>query len=214
MNEKMEVAPEVASTEEVVEKKKEPKKEQPKKETPKPKPKPAEEEEDDEFAEKEVKKPNVLDSLPPTKMVLDEWKRVFSNKDTRKEAIPWFWENFDKDGYCIYFCDYKYNNECQKLFMTCNLLGGFIQRLDKLRKYGFGSLAIFGDEPSLEVGGCWLFRGPDVPQEMKEVDDYEHFEWKRVDINDAAQREIVNDYWDHSGSFGSQRKFNQGKIFK
>jgi len=210
---KMHVAPKAAEPA----KKEEPKKEQPKKEQVKkeqPAKKKEEEEEDFDLEEKaEKKKPNPLDSLPPSKFVMDDWKRVYSNEDTRGKAIPWFWENFDAEGYSVYFGDYKYNDECKKTFMTANLLGGFIQRLDKLRKYGFGSLIIFGDEPNLEVSVCFLFRGKDIPQEMIECDDSEHYNWRKADTNDPATRELINDFWAWDGSFGG-RKFNQGKIFK
>jgi len=213
---KMEVAPESVEVkaEEKPKKEEKPKQEKPKKEE-KPK-KVEEDEEGDEYEEKEVKKPNVLDSLPPSKMNLDEWKRVYSNaKDTRKDALPWFWANLDKEGYSVYFCDYKYNHELEKSFMTANLVGGWIQRLDKLRKYGFGSLIIFGQDPKLEVSGCWLFRGQEPTQDMKETDDYEHYVWTKVDPEDAAQREKVNDFFAWDGTFGGNHlEFNQGKIFK
>jgi len=207
--EKMEVAKE---TEPVAEKKKEVKKEQPKKEQPKKEAKPAEEEED-EFAEKEEKKKNPLDSLPPTTFDLDAWKRTYSNTETRTEAIPYFWKNLDKAGWSLWFGDYKYNNECEKVFMTANLLGGFIQRLDKLRKYGFGSLCIFGEEPKLEVGVCFLVRGQEVPPELSECDDYEHYTWRKANVEDVADQELVNDYWAWDGNFGG-KKFVQGKSYK
>jgi len=217
--EKMEVAPEVegAAVEEKKEKK-EPKKEQPKKEQPKKeekKEKPKDEEEEEDFGEKEEKKKSPLDDLPPSKFIMDEWKRTYSNKDIRKEALPWFWENVDKEGYSVWFGDYKYNNECDQLFRTCNLIGGWVQRCDKLRKYAFGSLLIFGNEPKLEVSTCWLFRGLDVPGEMKEVDDFEHYTWRKADLNDTASRELVNDYFAWDGSFGGSNKVvAQGKVFK
>jgi len=189
------------------EKKEQPKKEQPKKEQPKK----DDDEEPEEDLEKEEKKkgPNPLDLLPPSKLIMDEWKRTYSNNDTRSVAIPWFWENYDKEGYCIYFGDYKYNNELEKIFMTSNLLGGFVQRLDKLRKYGFGSLLILGQEPSLEITVCFLFRGPGVPAEMTECDDYEHYNWTKADTDDAATREKINQYW-----AWDMPRFNQGKVFK
>jgi len=214
---KAEVAPDVFVPKKEEKKPAEKKEQKPKEEKPKEAKKPApkdDEEEDDEFADKEVKKPNPLDSLPPSKFVLDEWKRVYSNADDTRKACEWFWEHLDKEGYSVYFCDYKYNSECEKVFMTCNLLGGWIQRLDKLRKYAFGSLCIFGQEPQLEVAGCWVFRGQDIPQEMKEVDDFELYGWRKMDTADKAQRAIVDDFWAWEGNFGSNRTFNQGKMFK
>jgi elongation factor 1-gamma len=167
----------------------------------------------DEDEDKKEKKKNVLDSLPPSKFVMDDWKRFYSNNDSAK-SMAYLWENYDPTGYSIWFAEYKYNNELEKIFMTLNLLGGFIQRLDKLRKYGFGSLCIFGaNEPPFEIGCCWLFRGTEIPAEMKECDDAEHYNWKKADTNDSATRQLINDYFTWEGSFGG-KKFNQGKIFK
>jgi hypothetical protein len=53
---------------------------------------------------------------------MDEFKREYSNKDTLKEALPYFWKNFEKDNYSIWYCNYKYNSELKKIFMTCNLI--------------------------------------------------------------------------------------------
>jgi elongation factor 1-gamma len=167
--------------------------------------------------QKKDKKANPLDQLPASKMVLDEWKRQYSNTDTRTEALPWFWENYDPAGYCIYFCDYKYNSECSKLFMTNNLVSGFVQRLDPLRKYGFGTVLIFGEEPNLAVSGCWLFRGTDIPAEMRECDDYETYSWKKADTNIEADRKLIEDYWAWNGEFrgGPALPFSDnGKVFK
>lgn len=210
---KMEVAPDVAE-EPKKEVKKEAKKEQKQeKKQEKPKPKKEAEEDEDEFAEKEEKKKNPLDDLPPTKFNLDEWKRTYSNNDTRTVAIPYFWQNYDPSGWSLWFGEYKYNNELEKVFMTANLLGGFVQRLDRLRKYGFGSLIIFGEEPKLSIGLCFLVRGQVLPAEMTECDDCELYNWKKANVDNAGDKELVNDYWAWEGNFGG-KKFNQGKMFK
>jgi len=204
--EKMQVAKE---TKQEVKEEKPKEQKKPKEEKPKKKEKEPEEEEEESFEDKKPKGPNPLDLLPPSKFNLDEWKRTYSNTDTRTEAIPYFWNNFDKEGWSIYFGVYKYNHELEKTFMTSNLLGGFIQRLDKLRKYGFGSLAILGEEPKLEIEVCFLFRGQDIPAEMLECDDSEHYTWTKVNTDDAEQRERVNQFW-----AWDMPRFNQAKAFK
>jgi len=219
---KMEAAPTAGPAEEVKPEKQEqkPKKEQkPKEEKPKKEAKPAadEEELDEDGVEKEKKSKSVLDDLPPSKMVMDDWKRTYSNEDTRPVALPWLWQHFDKEGYSIWFCEYKYNKELDKVFKSANLISGFLQRLDKLRKYAFGSMMIFGQDGDMEVAGCWLFRGLDVPAEMSECDDAEHYEWKKANPEDPATRELINDYfaWDSTTNYGGKRlEFNQGKIYK
>ena len=39
---------------------------------------------------------------------LDEFKRVYSNEDIKTKAIPYFWENFDKENFSIWMCEYQY----------------------------------------------------------------------------------------------------------
>jgi len=218
---KMEAAPkgdipEETKQEEKPKKAEKPKQEKPKEEKPKPeKPKETEEEVDEDGIPKEPKKKSLLDSLPPSKLVMDDWKRTYSNEDTRSVAIPWLWEHFDKEGYSFWHSDYKYNAELTKTFMTANLVSGFLQRLDKLRKYAFGSLIIFGDDGGLEVSGVWLFRGLNIPEEMTECDDAEHYNWKKLNHEEAESKELIQDYFAWDGKFGGKTKpFNQGKVFK
>eukprot|EP01099_Mayorella_cantabrigiensis_P007537 TRINITY_DN669_c0_g3_i1.p1 TRINITY_DN669_c0_g3~~TRINITY_DN669_c0_g3_i1.p1 ORF type:complete len:411 (+),score=117.53 TRINITY_DN669_c0_g3_i1:72-1304(+) len=194
----------------------EPKAEAPKTEAPKaekPKPAPKKDEEEEDFEEKEPKAKSALDLLPKSSMDLDEWKRTYSNNDTRPVALPWLWEHFDAEGYCWFFCDYKYNNELQKVFMTSNLVGGWFQRLDKLRKYGFGSVLIFGEEPNLSISGVWLFRGKEIPEEMKVCDDSELYNWTKLDHTNADDKKKIEDFlaWD---GFTGVTFSGQGKIFK
>jgi len=189
------------------------KKEAPKKEAAAKKPKDDDEEEEESYEDEAPKSKNPLDSLPPSKLNLEEWKRTYSNTDTRSVAIPWFWEHYDPEGYALWIGDYKYNNENTAVFKTANLLGGFIQRLDKLRKYGFASMVIFGEEPKLEVSVVFLTRGKTCPPELTECDDYEHYEWRQLHPENQADKELVNDFWAWDGNFGG-KKLNQAKSFR
>nr|GEZ34242.1 elongation factor 1-gamma [Tanacetum cinerariifolium] len=61
-----------------------------------------------EAAEEAVEAPkpkakNPLDLLPPSKMVLDDWKRLYSNTKTnfREVAIKGFWDMYDPEGYSL-----------------------------------------------------------------------------------------------------------------
>ena len=65
------------------------KEEKPKKKEPEP-----EDEEDDLVPKEEPKAKNPLDSLPKSTFNLEDWKRAYSNKDTRGPggAIEWFYE--------------------------------------------------------------------------------------------------------------------------
>ena len=191
-----------------------PKKEQQPKQQPKKAEKKAEAEDDEEEQpKKEEKKPkNPLDLLPPSDFVLDEWKRVYSNEEV-SVSIPWLWEHFDAEGFSMWFCKYKYDYETSHDFMVANGLNGWIQRLDPLRKYGFGSLVIFGNGTSepFVTKGVWIFRGKDIPKEMTDCDDCELYDWTRVDP--AKDKALASAILAWEGDFGGLT-FNQGKVFK
>ncbi|XP_068647950.1 elongation factor 1-gamma-like isoform X2 [Aristolochia californica] len=184
------------------------KKQVPPKESAKPKPKneakkeakkePAKPQVEERAEEEEAPKPkpkNPLDLLPPSKMILDDWKRLYSNTKTnfREVAINGFWDMYDPEGYSLWFCDYKYNDENSVSFVTLNKVSGFLQRMDLARKYAFGKMLVIGGEPPFKVKGLWLFRGQEIPQfVLDECYDMELYKWKKVDISDETERERVN----------------------
>jgi elongation factor 1-gamma len=151
-----------------------------------------------EDVEEEAPKPkpkNPLDLLPPSKMILDEWKRLYSNTKTnfREVAIKGFWDMYDPEGYSLWFCEYKYNEENMVSFVTMNKVGGFLQRMDLTRKYAFGKMLVIGGNPPYKVKGLWLFRGQEIPQfVIDECYDMELYQWTKVDISDEVQKELVN----------------------
>lgn len=82
---------------------------------------PAQEEEEEE-PKPEPKPKHPLEALGKPTLVLDDWKRMYSNNDTRTVAMPWFWEHFKPDEYSLWRVDYKYNNELKLTFMSNNLI--------------------------------------------------------------------------------------------
>merc|ERR1711974_68654 len=50
---------------------------------------------------------------------------------------------------------YMYPDELRLTFMSANLVGGMMQRLDKLRKYAFSSVAVFGSNNNSSISGVW-----------------------------------------------------------
>lgn len=98
----------------------------PKKEQAKAAPKKAApKEEEEEEAAPAPKPKHPLESLPRPTFVLDDWKRKYSNEETREVALPWFWENVNFEEYSLWQVDYKYNDELTLTFMTSNLIGEF-----------------------------------------------------------------------------------------
>lgn len=156
---------------------------------------------------------NPLDLLPPTAFNLEDWKRFYSNNDTVPTAVDYFWKNFDRDAYSIWWINYRYNDELAKIFMTCNLVTGLFARMDHMRKYTFGSFLIFGEDDKNEIAGSLVFRGQEIPPEIKAVGDYASYEWTRMNLDDPKEVQLFNDFLAWEGDFGG-KVVNQGKTFK
>ncbi|XP_048735434.2 elongation factor 1-gamma-like [Ostrea edulis] len=179
--------------------------------TKKKEPEPEEEEEDPK--PKESKDP--FAALPKGTFIMDEFKREYSNKDTLTEALPYFWKNFDKENYSIWFSDYKYNEKLNQIFMTANLVGGMFQRLEKLRKNAFASVCVFGEDKKNSISGVWVWKGHNLAFELSPdwQIDYESYNWTKLDPDAEKTKTLVKEYFAWEGKFDG-KKFNQGKIFK
>lgn len=194
-----------------------PKKDKPKKEAPaKKEAEPAEELDATELAlrgEPDAKDP--FAALPKGKFDMDDFKRFYSN-EAEEKSIPYFWDKFDAENYSIWFGEYKYNEELTKAFMSCNLIGGMYQRLDKMRKQAFSSMCLWGTDNDSTISGVWVWRGQDLAFKLSPdwQIDYEVYEWKKLDPASAETKDLVKQYFSWVGTDKSGRKFNQGKIFK
>lgn len=176
------------------------------------------EEDEDDIDDVHAQEPKSADpfaGMPKGTFDMDSFKRVYSNEDTATVAIPYLWENFDPAHYSIWFADYKYPEELTLTFMSCNLIGGMYQRLEKLKKNAFASVCLFGTDNNSTISGVWIWRGHELvfPLSRDWQIDYESYDWKKLDPEDEKTRKIVNEYLMWEGDFDG-KKFNQGKIFK
>ncbi|GAB67679.1 elongation factor 1-gamma, partial [Plasmodium cynomolgi strain B] len=170
----------------------------------------------DEPTEKKTKKTNPLDLLPPSSFSLDEWKYKFSNeKDLLNVAMPHFWKTYDANGFSLYYMKYdKLEDECQISFVACNMAGGFLQRLDNnFSKYSFAVITVLGENKDYDIEGVWLFRGTEIPFEMKDHPSFEYHVFKKLDVNNSADKQIVENYWCSKESVGA-RPLVDRKVWK
>jgi elongation factor 1-gamma len=171
--------------------------------------------ETDDILAAEPKQKDPFAEMPKTSLNMDEFKRVYSNEDTATKALPYFWEHFDKTNCSIWLCEYKYPEELTKVFMTCNLIAGMFQRLEKLRKNAFGSMCVFGTDNDNTIAGVWFWRGPGLAFELSSdwKTDYESYTWTRLELDSEKTKALVDQFFLWEGEHNG-KKFNQGKIFK
>ncbi|KAG9038518.1 hypothetical protein FS837_001212 [Tulasnella sp. UAMH 9824] len=162
---------------------------------PKPKPakkeKEAEADDDDEpLVPEEPKAKNPLDDLPKSNFNLEQWKREYSNRDTRGAggSLEWFYQNFDKEGYSLWKCKFKYNDELTLTFMSSNQIGGFFNRLEASRKYLFGSMGVLGEANNSVIAGAFVARGPDYKPVIDVAPDWESYDFEPIDLNNEADK--------------------------
>jgi len=148
--------------------------------------------------EEEPKKKEPVDPFLKEKkgtMDLDEFKRTYSNcTDVVKEAIPYFWDHFDKEAYSIWICDYTESLKGKMKFQVCNLVGGFFQRLEKLNKNAFARLIVTEGEPKdYCIHGLWFWRSQELAFKLSDnwQVDYESYSWKKLDPDSDETKELV-----------------------
>merc|ERR1712024_69340 len=74
-------------------------------------------------------------------------------------------------------------DELTMVFMSCNLIGGMFQRLDKLRKNAFSSVCLFGENNNSTISGIWVWKGHDLVFELSDdwKIDYASYDWTKLD---------------------------------
>jgi len=158
-----------------------------------------------------------LESLSKPTLILDDWKRKYSNEETREVALPWFWENYKPDEYSLWKVDYKYNDELTMTFMTSNLIGGFFARLEASRKYLFGACSVYGVTNDSVIKGVFVVRGQEALPAFDVAPDYESYEFTKLDHTSEADREFINDQWSWDKPItvnGKTYEWADGKVFK
>ena len=55
---------------------------------------------------------------------MDDWKKMYSNNDTKTVALPYFFEKFDAENYSVWHAEYLFPDKLKMIFMSCNLIAG------------------------------------------------------------------------------------------
>jgi elongation factor 1-gamma len=137
------------------------------------------------------------DLLPESSFDLYNFKTLFVNHtDKSGGGVDELMKQIDLEGYSMWFFHYdKYKGEGEKLYMTENLMQGFLQRFDHYRKHAFARMCILGEEPSLEIEGVWLFRGQEIPRAMHDHPQFEYYSERKMDLSNEADLKLVREFW-------------------
>jgi len=98
--------------------------------------------------------------------------------------------------------------------ISVNKVGGFFQRLEPdCRKYSFASFVITGDEYHQFIYGCWVFRGQEVIDLMKECEDCVLYDWTKLNLSNSQDKKFVEDLFAQDAPIDGH-PFIQGKNYK
>lgn len=96
----------------------------------------------------EAKPKDPFESLPPTSLNLDEWKRTYSNSRPNFYAsMDWFWQNYENEGWSLWKSSYNYNSDNTVDWQVCNRLSilcfAFLNIADVLNIMSYRMIAFF-----------------------------------------------------------------------
>ncbi|KAG8989947.1 hypothetical protein FRB90_002006, partial [Tulasnella sp. 427] len=182
---------------------------------PKKEKEPEADEEEEPLVPEEPKAKNPLDDLPKSNFNLEQWKREYSNRETRGAggSLEYFYQNFDKEGFSLWKCKFKYNDELTLTFMSSNQIGGFFNRLEASRKYLFGSMGVLGEANNSIIAGCFICRGQDYKPVIDVAPDWESYDFEPINLENEADKA----YFEGSLAWDLEidgKKWADGKNFK
>jgi len=164
----------------------------------------------DDEPEKKKEDADPFLALPKGTFIMDEWKRTFSNNEFVGVALPYLLEKFDKSCYSIWACEYKpeYAKDLTHVFMTCNLVNGMFQRLDRMRKHAFGCMGVSGVKDDNTISGLFIWRGQQLAFELSEdlQVDYESYDWRKLDFDAEETKKMIGDYFGRTEDFAYKGK--------
>ena len=166
---------------------------------------------------KEIKTENPLDFLPPSKFDLDNFKKEFCENSNKKEVIEKFWKDFDPKGYSLWLIEYQnLESEGKKLFRMKNSKNFFLERFDDdFKRYSFGVHGVYGNNNEFKVKGLWMWRGEDIPEEIKENEYFNYLSIKKLDCKNDKDKKLVEEYWTkcNKGDKVDERKVEEISYF-
>lgn len=125
-----------------------------------------------------------------------EYKTEFVNATDRSAAIDKLVTEWDAKRFSMWFTKYdKLDNECNNLIRTNNMLNFFYRGLDGLNKHTLAAFGAYGPEDNHNLMGCWMFKGTEAHQILKESNQGEYFTYTRLDMSKPEDVNRVKSFW-------------------
>ena len=152
-----------------------------------------------EAEEEEIKEEKAVEyKFPDTTFNFFDYKTLFVNEPDKQKALDFLWKNWDANAFSFWKLRYdKLPSEGKVVYLTNNLMSGFLDRADACRKYALGVHGVYGDEPDLDVRGVWLWRGTEVLPYLKDHPQFEYYQATKLDPANEKDKAVITEYWTH-----------------
>lgn len=91
-------------------------------------------------------------------------------------------------------------------YLTQNLAYGSLQRLEGLRKFGFGSWGVYGEPDNYEIRGVMMWKGTEITQTWKEHPSFMFHKFEKLNPTKEPDVECILAYWLGQQAEGLPRK--------
>ena len=72
----------------------------------------------------------------------------------------------------------------------------FLERIDEnFKNYAFGVHGVYGNNNEYKVKGLWMWRGEDIPEEIKDNEYFEYLKIKKLSNENNEDKKLVEEYW-------------------
>lgn len=125
------------------------------------------------------------------------YKTLFTNSTDRNAAIDTLATEWDPKHFSMWHCKYdKMPKECKDELRTSNMISFFYKGLEGLNKDTLSVHGAYGPESDHDIMGVWMFKGAEeVHPKMKDHNQYEYFEWTKLDMANAENVATVKEFW-------------------
>lgn len=108
-------------------------------------------------------------------------------------VLPYLWKHFDKDGWSLWHAEHHFPQEFTQTFMSCNLITGMFQPLDKWRENAFAGVTLFGTSNGSSVYSIWVSGGQELafPPSSDWQEDNESYTWQKLDPGTEETQTLV-----------------------
>ena len=66
-----------------------------------------------------------------------------------------------------------------------------MHRSEQSRKYAFGVLGVYGDEPNLEIKGVWMWKGTELLEPLLENMSFEYYSKRKLDLSKPEDKDVI-----------------------